>query len=65
MRVNDIKYNPVFFSYAIFFPGKDEKPSSLRLYITKSKVEDPAVLAHLKQNNIEVFDYSDIIEHLR
>jgi Xaa-Pro aminopeptidase len=34
MRGNDIKYNPVFFSYAIFLPGDQ----TLRLFIAPSKV---------------------------
>jgi Xaa-Pro aminopeptidase len=45
MRGNDIKYNPVFFSYAIFIPstGEEGSKSSLKLYITHSKVESEAV----------------------
>lgn len=66
MRGNDIKYNPVFFSYAIFTPSQSgDKPSSLNLYIHNSKVQDESVQAHLKENNISVFEYSEITAHLK
>ena len=61
MRGNDIKYNPVFFAYAIFFPST-EIPS-LRLFITEQKVSD--VKEHLNENSIEIHDYSAITEHLK
>jgi len=66
MRGNDIKYNPVFFSYAIFFPstGEEGSKSTLRLFITQSKVASEQVQAHIKENAIEIYDYSDITEHL-
>ncbi len=66
MRGNDIKYNPVFFSYAIFNPSTGEGvPSSLNLFIHASKVQDESVQAHLKANNISVSDYSEITAHLK
>ena len=36
MRGNDIKYNPVFFSYAIFVPATEQEgsKSTVKLYIT-------------------------------
>jgi len=44
MRGNDIKYNPVFFSYAIFNPSSSEGvPHSLNLFINASKVQDASV----------------------
>jgi hypothetical protein len=44
MRGNDIKYNPVFFSYAIFNPSSaEEVPSSLDLFIHASKDQDESV----------------------
>lgn len=66
LRGNDIKYNPVFFSYALFFPSTEEGvPSTLRLFINSSKVADnEAVQAHLKENNIEIFEYEAITDHL-
>jgi Xaa-Pro aminopeptidase len=45
MRGNDIKYNPVFFSYAIFVPasGEEGSTSSVKLFITHSKVASEQV----------------------
>lgn len=65
MRGNDIKYNPVFFSYAIFVPGEEGSKSTVKLYITSSKVADEQVQAHIKENGIEIYDYADITEHLK
>jgi Xaa-Pro aminopeptidase len=67
MRGNDIKYNPVFFSYAIFFPsnGEEGSKSTLRLYITNTKVASEEVQAHIKENAIETYDYYEITDHLR
>lgn len=66
MRGNDIKYNPVFFSYAIFFPAYGEGAhSTLSLFIQGSKVSDESVQAHLKDNKISVYEYSEITHHLK
>ena len=67
MRGNDIKYNPVFFSYAIFYPasGEEGSKSILRLYITNTKVASEMVQAHIKENAIETYDYSEITAHLK
>ena len=65
MRGKDIEYNPVFFSYALFIPSSGEGvASSLKLFITESKVADSNVKEHLKENNIEVYDYAAIVSHL-
>lgn len=62
LRGKDIKYNPVFFAYAIFLPasGEESSKSTLQLFITASKVATEEVQAHIKENGIEVYDYSDI-----
>jgi Xaa-Pro aminopeptidase len=53
MRGNDIKCNPVFFSYAIFSPSYTEgAASTLQLFINKEKLSDPSVEKHLSENHI-------------
>lgn len=37
LRGNDIKFNPVFFAYALFFPGEEAR---LQLFIDQSKLAD-------------------------
>jgi len=39
LRGTDIEYNPVFFSYLMFKPGKEDGASETTLYIEASKVE--------------------------
>ena len=55
LRGNDINYNPVFFSYLIFYPEK-----RAQLFIEASKLADPAVAKHLADNKIEVLPYADV-----
>jgi Xaa-Pro aminopeptidase len=44
LRGNDIDYNPVFFSYALFFPAIQEGDKShVKLFITQKKVQQAEV----------------------
>lgn len=66
LRGTDIQYNPVFFAYAIFFTHKDDQSKSYtHLFINKSKVSDEDVAKHLKENNVEVFEYQEIEDGLK
>jgi Xaa-Pro aminopeptidase len=38
LRGTDIEYNPVFFSYLLFFVGKGEEANKANLYINKEQV---------------------------
>jgi Xaa-Pro aminopeptidase len=66
LRGNDIEYNPVFFAYVLFYASRDDdsKPCA-HLFINKNKVSDEDVVKHLKDNNVEVFDYNDIEDNLK
>lgn len=64
LRSTDIEYNPVFFSYLLFFVGKGEEHNRAQLYINKEKVEDPEVQKHLHENHITVFPYEQITADL-
>ena len=61
LRGNDIPYNPVFFSYALFYFS--EKECHLNLYMDKNKTTEE-ILTYFKQNNINLFDYNDIYKDL-
>ena len=54
LRGTDINFNPVFFSYVLFYP--DTKTVSL--YIDAEKVE--AIKAHLEANKVTVLPYNQI-----
>lgn len=58
LRSSDIEYNPVFFSYLLFFPSKGEESNhKANLYINPEKVKDESVEKHLKEYHIEVHPY--------
>ena len=40
LRGTDIDYNPVFFSYALFWPKRGPEESRLELFIDASKVSE-------------------------
>ena len=64
LRGSDIPYNPVFFAYLLLNASKEGHPATARLFINPSKVEDEDVKAQLKENHVDVFDYSAITGHL-
>ena len=59
LRGNDIKYNPVFFSYLMIHNKKNREPRSIKcdLFITSCKVDDLDVSNYLKSNNVTVYNY--------
>lgn len=59
----DIQCNPVFFSYLILlFEGEQTR---IQLFINKEKLDNESVAAHIKENNIEVYEYLEVNEQLR
>jgi len=62
LRGDDIPYNPVFFSYALFCKNSDEL--SVKLFINKNKVDSPEILKYLKENKIQLYDYKQIFDEL-
>lgn len=62
MRGNDIEFNPLFFSYVIFF--RDGENFRADLFISKNKVDDPNVQKHLEDNHIAVYEYDQILAKL-
>ncbi len=65
LRGSDIKYNPVFFSYAVFYSFPDEL--SLDLFIDENKFNHSnkeELEKYFKENNISVLPYEDIYEEL-
>ena len=40
MRGTDIDYNPVFFSFALFWPKRGQGENRLELFIDESKVTE-------------------------
>lgn len=65
MRGNDISFNPVFFSYLLYFPAKGETPGHSELFIHKAKVSDESVQKHLADNRVEVHEYDAIYDRLK
>ena len=63
LRGNDIPYNPLFFSYALFY--KTDKGFSTHLFVNKEKFNSPELKEYCRQNNIILFDYKDIIKELK
>jgi Xaa-Pro aminopeptidase len=58
LRGKDIKFNPVFFAFAVLFINDSEK---LSLYVrNKDKFSDDDVKKHLAENNITICDYNEI-----
>ena len=62
LRGDDIPYNPVFFSYALFCKNSDEL--SVKLFINKNKVDSPEILKYLEENKIHLYDYKQIFDEL-
>jgi len=62
LRGDDIPYNPVFFSYALFCKNSDEL--SIKLFINKNKVDSPEILKYLEENKIHLYDYKQIFDEL-
>lgn len=65
MRGNDIPYNPVFFSFALFYTINNGKDMYVELFSNKKKFDSPELQKHLKDNNIILYDYNDIYKHLK
>ena len=63
LRGNDIPYNPVFFSYALFC--KNKNGIYTELFINKKKVDSPEIKKYCQENKIQIYDYNDIFEHLK
>ena len=62
LRGDDIPYNPVFFSYALFC--KKDNELSVKLFINKEKVNYPEIIKYLEENKIIVYDYKQILDEL-
>lgn len=62
LRGTDIEYNPVFFSYALFYPKRaaDSEEPRVVLYITESKVAE--IGDYLSEQKIKVCPYEAITE---
>jgi len=53
LRGNDIKFNPIFFSYLLFHVSPNEEElSKVSLFINKDKVSDENVSAYLHEGNV-------------
>ena len=63
LRGNDIPYNPLFFSYALFY--KTSKGFSMHLFVNKEKFNSPELKDYCSKNNIVLFDYKDITKELK
>ena len=59
LRGSDIDYNPVFFSYLIFYPGEEAKAT---LYVDDVKVE--GIKDYLASNRVTISPYNKISEDL-
>ena len=62
LRGTDIDYNPVFFSYALFWPKRGPEESRLELFIDASKVSE--IGDYLSGQKIQVRPYESISEEL-
>ena len=62
LRGNDIPYNPLFFSYALFY--KTSEGFSTHLFVNKEKFDSPELNNYCKDNNIKLFYYKDISKEL-
>lgn len=64
LRGSDIKFNPVFFAYLLFFlPTATQEPHAC-LFINTDKVKDEAVQFYLSENHIKVHEYDEIYDVL-
>ena len=59
LRGNDIQFNPLFFSYAIFTTNDERNTYKVDLFLNQEKVKD--ILGYLQGNNIHVHDYNGIV----
>ena len=62
LRGNDIPYNPLFFSYALFY--KTSEGFSLHLFVKREKFDSPELNKYCEENNIKLFDYKEISKEL-
>ena len=54
LRGNDVEYNPLFFSYAIFHKRNNFK---VDLFIDSRKVSEPEIQDYLKAIKVEIHPY--------
>jgi Xaa-Pro aminopeptidase len=62
LRGNDIPYNPVFFSYALFY--RTSEGLFTKLFVNKDKFDSPEIKKYCEDNKILLFDYQKILEEL-
>ena len=62
LRGNDIPYNPLFFSYALF--NKTSDGFSTHLFVNKEKLDTPELTKYCSENKIVLFDYGEILTEL-
>ncbi len=62
LRGNDIPYNPLFFSFALFY--KTSEGFSTHLFVNKEKLDTPELSKYCTDNKIKLFDYSAILTEL-
>jgi Xaa-Pro aminopeptidase len=62
LRGNDIPYNPLFFSYALFY--KTSEGFSTHLFVNKEKLNTPELTKYCSDNKIVLFDYGEILKEL-
>jgi len=62
LRGNDIPYNPVFFSYALFC--KNDEGLFTQLFVNKDKFDTPEIKKYCEENKIKLFDYNKILDEL-
>jgi len=66
LRGADIEYNPVFFSYALFYATKPgEGKPYIHLYVDTHKLSEERVQKHLKESGIQASEYLDIFKDLQ
>ena len=62
LRGNDIPYNPLFFSYALFCRKNGELFT--QLFVNKEKFDTPEIQKYCEDNKIILFNYDEIIQEL-
>ena len=62
LRGNDIPYNPVFFSYALFC--RTEEGFCTKLFVNKDKFDTPEIKKYCEENKIILFDYKNVFDEL-
>ena len=62
LRGNDIPYNPLFFSYALFCRKNGELFT--KLFVNKEKFDTPEIQKYCEDNKIILFNYDEIIQEL-